>query len=231
MKQDRKSEMETTKTPTKYFDWITILLTIILIMIVVFSSLPPLSIHFGSAATWISLAFILITFLIPYFMVKNGTDAGRVWLSISNGVAIVVVAACIVFSFLVMSDYSPKGLLFAIIISCLAYIFLGVFWFNSAFIETFVDNEMNSEPLPESAAAVNHPIMNGQRPQDLLPDLSKSNPEVKRITIIDLEQSSANTPKTEEPQNTPPISVIHAPAADLTGDEPSNPRLNKPDDN
>lgn len=227
MKQDRKSEMKTTKTPTKYFDWITILLTIILIMIVVFSSLPPLSIHFGSAATWISLAFILITFLVPYFMVKNGTDAGRVWLSISNGVAIVIVAACIVFSFRVMSDYSPKGLLFAIIITSLVYIFLGVFWFNSA----FVDDEMNSEPLSESAAAVDHPIMNGHNPQDLLPDLSKSNPEVKRITIIDLEQSSANTPQTEEPQNTPPISVIHAPAAGLTGDDPSNPRLNKPDDN
>jgi|GEM_PF-5165394 hypothetical protein len=213
--------METKKKPTINFDRITLLSVVVLVLIVTFASLPPLASQFSSAATWISLLLILCAFLIPYYLVKKDQDAGRVLLMIVNGIAVLLTAACVIFSFIVMRDYSPKGLLFAVIISCLVYILLALLWFSSAFTEeTAVPQPTQPFQQPDSPVA------------GMMPDLSQNQSDIKRITIIDMEKRVDDESRQEAAASMPQITVVPgtaAPSPDaLPGDDPANPRLDQP---
>lgn len=131
--------MEKRITDNSSVSVVTFLAIFALLMLVIFASIPPLSGHqpgqggFGDASTWISLLLIFAAYLIPYFMIRNGAQGGKKLLAWVFGITTFLVAACIVFSFLMLSEYDPKGLIFGVVLAGFVFIVLAIIWFNVAF--------------------------------------------------------------------------------------------------
>ncbi len=149
--------MEKRNTQDSNVSVVTFLAIFALVMLVIFASIPPLSGHlpgqggFGGASTWISLLLVFAAFLIPYFMMQNGSENGKKLLAVVFGITTVLIAACIIFSFLMLSEYDPKGLIFGVVLAGFVFIILSIIWFNIAFRA-----EGTTEVPPFTTAAGNH---------------------------------------------------------------------------
>lgn len=111
---------------------------VILLLIVVLSSIAPLSGYepgqggFGDISTWISFAAIIVFWGIPFISARNGSPGAKKFLTIVMIISTILMVLMIIFAFTQLTVYNPKGLLFGLILLAILYVIIAIAWFGSA---------------------------------------------------------------------------------------------------
>lgn len=117
---------------------LTVTAIIILGLIVILSSIAPLSGYapgeggFGDVSTWISFAAILIFWVVPFLSARKGSLGAKKFLTVVMAISAVLMVAMIIFAFTQLTAYNPKGLLFALILLAILYVIIAIAWFGAA---------------------------------------------------------------------------------------------------